>query len=178
MNYKILDKKSKEDVAILFKTAFSASEGENEGELIGNLAAELSSGIDNKEIICIGAYKEELIIGAIFFTRLEFSELTNVYMLAPVAVSPSHQGCGVGQGLIKYGLQELKDRSVAMVVTYGDPSFYSKVGFQALSEAVIQAPLKLSIPEGWQAQSLTEEPIFTINERPVCVKEFNNPVYW
>ena len=39
-------------------------------------------------------------------------------------------------------------------------------------------PLKLSMPEGWQGQSLSGEPIPTIDERPVCAKEFNDPVYW
>lgn len=178
MNYKILDKNSKEEVAALFTSAFSSSEGEKEGKLIGNLASELSSSTDNKDIISIGAYKDESIIGAIIFTRLRFNESIKVYMLAPVAVSTTHQGIGVGQALINYGLKELKNRSVAVVITYGDPSFYSKVGFQALSETVIQAPLKLSMPEGWLGQSLTEEPIPTINERPTCVKEFNDPVYW
>ena len=178
MNYKILDKNSKEDVTGLFTSVFSSSEGENEGKLIGNLASELSSRTDNKEIISIGAYKDELLIGAIIFTRLRFNDSIKVYMLAPVAVSTSQQGKGVGQALINYGLQELKNRSVAVVITYGDPSFYSKVGFQALSETVIQAPLKLSMPEGWLAQSLTEEPIPTIHERPTCVKEFNDSVYW
>ena len=134
--------------------------------------------IDDEEIICFGAYEEESIIGAIFFTRLRLNQALQAYMLAPVAVSTKHQGKGVGQALIKYGLNELKKRSVAVVITYGDPSFYSKVGFQALSENIIQAPLKLSLPEGWLGQSLTEQPIPTINERPRCVKEFNDPVYW
>ncbi len=99
-------------------------------------------------------------------------------MLAPVAISTKHQGKGVGQSLIKHGLNELKNRSTNFVITYGDPSFYSKVGFQHLSENIIQAPLKLSIPEGWLGQSLSEEPILSINERPRCIKEFNDPVYW
>lgn len=77
-------------------------------------------------------------------------------MLAPVAVNTKHQGKGVGKALIKYGLNELKNRSVTVVLTYGDPSFYSKTGFQTLSENVIKAPLKLSKPEGWQGQSLPE----------------------
>lgn len=178
MNYKILDKNSKEEVVILFTSVFSSSEGEKEGELIGNLASELSSRTDNQEIICIGAYEEESIIGAIFFTRLRFNEPVTVYMLAPVAVSTNQQGKGVGQALIKYGLNELKNRSVAVVITYGDPSLYSKVGFQPLSENTIKAPVKLSMPEGWLGQSLTEGPIPTIKERPTCVKEFNDPVYW
>ncbi|MGB5307778.1 MAG: N-acetyltransferase [Arenicellales bacterium] len=178
MNHKILDKNSQEEVTSLFTSVFTASEGEKEGRLIGHLASELSSGIDDEEIICFGAYEEESIIGAIFFTRLRLNQALQAYMLAPVAVSTKHQGKGVGQALIKYGLNELKKRSVAVVITYGDPSFYSKVGFQALSENIIQAPLKLSLPEGWLGQSLTEQPIPTINERPRCVKEFNDPVYW
>jgi predicted N-acetyltransferase YhbS len=178
MDYKILDKNNKEEVRSLFTSVFSSSEGEKEGELIGNLAFELSSRADNQEVICIGAYEEESIIGAIFFTRLSFDEPVMVYMLAPVAVSTKNQGQGVGQALIKRGLNELKNRSVAVAITYGDPSFYSKVGFQALSINTIQTPLKLSMPEGWLGQSLTEKPIPTISERPTCVKEFNDPVYW
>lgn len=178
MNCIILDKNSKEEVARLFTSVFSSSEGEREGELIGSLASELSSRTDNQEIICIGAYEEESIIGAIFFTRLGFDEPVTAYMLAPVAVGIKHQGKGVGRALIEYGLNELKRRSVAVAVTYGDPSFYSKLGFQPLSENIIKAPLKLSMPEGWLGQSLTEEPIPTVRERPACVKEFNDPVYW
>ena len=178
MNHKILDKNSQEKVTGLFTSVFTASEGEKEGRLIGNLASELSSGTDNQEIVCFGTYEEESIIGSIFFTRLRFRDAIQVYMLAPVAVGTEHQGKGVGQALINYGLNELKNRSVAVAITYGDPSFYSRVGFRALSENVIQAPLKLSMPEGWLGQSLTEEPIPTINERPTCVKEFNDPVYW
>ena len=178
MNHKILDKNSQKEVTDLFTSVFTSSEGETEGRLIGKLVSELSSGTDNQEIICFGTYEEGSIIGSIFFTRLRFNEAIQVYMLAPVAVSTKHQGKGVGQALINYGLNELKNRSVTVAITYGDPSFYSKVGFKALPENVIQAPLKLSMPEGWLGNSLTEAPILPINNRPTCVKEFNDPVYW
>lgn len=178
MNHKILDTRNKDEVTHLFASVFASSEGKQEGKLIGNLASELCSNIDNQQIICFGAYENESLIGSIFFTRLQFNQAIRVYMLAPVAVSTKHQGKGVGQALINYGLDELKDRSVNVAITYGDPSFYSKVGFQPLSESVVQAPLKLSMPEGWLGQSLMEDPIPPINERPTCVKEFNDPVYW
>ena len=178
MKHKILDKNSQKEVTSLFASVFTVSEGEKEGRLIGNLASKLSSRIDNQEIICFGTYEKESIIGAIFFTRLRFNEAIQVYMLAPVAVSTTHQGKGVGLALINYGLNELKKRFVAVAITYGDPAFYSKVGFQPLSENIIKAPVKLSMPEGWLGQSLTGEPIPAINERPKCVKEFNDSVYW
>jgi putative acetyltransferase len=178
MIHRILDKSKQKEVEELFTSVFTSSEGEKEGKLIGNLSSQLASNIDNSEIICFGVYENETLIGSIFFTRLQFSTPIQVYMLAPVAVSTEHQGKGVGQALINYGLNELKNRSATIVVTYGDPTFYSKVGFQALSENVIQAPLKLSMPFGWLGQSLMGEPIPTIDERPGCVKEFNNPIYW
>ncbi len=178
MIHRILDKSKQKDIEGLFTSVFTASEGEKEVKLIGNLSSQLASSIDNNEIICFGMKENETLIGSIFFTRLQFSKPIQVYMLAPVAVSAECQGKGIGQTLINYGLNELKRRSADVAITYGDPSYYSKAGFQPLSEHVIQAPLTLSMPFGWLGQSLTGEPIPTINERPVCVQEFNDPVYW
>jgi putative acetyltransferase len=178
MKFKILDKNRKDEVASLFALVFSSSEGEQEGKLIGKLASELASRIDNQEIICIGAYEERVMIGAIFFTRLRFDEPVGAYKLSPVAVSTVHQGKGIGQALISFGLRELKNRGATVAVTYGDPAFYSKVGFQALSEDVIQSPRPLSMPEGWLGQSLSEQPIPILRSRPTCVQEFDNPDYW
>ncbi len=178
MIHQTLNKSKQKEVAELFTSVFSSSEGEKEGRLIGKLSSELASNINDEEIICLGVYESEVLIGSIFFTRLKFDESIQVYMLSPVAVCTEKQGKGIGQELINYGLNELKKRSVNVVVTYGDPSFYSRVGFQALSENVIQAPLKLSMPFGWLGQSLTGGMIPIIHERPICVKPLNDPVYW
>ena len=120
MHLRILDNNSKEEVASLFTSVFSSSEGEQEGRLIGNLASALAARTDNREIICIGAYVDEVLIGAIFFTRLRFDEPIEAFMLAPVAVSTAHQGRGFGQSLIRFGLDELKKRCAMLVVTYGE----------------------------------------------------------
>lgn len=178
MDYRILDTSLKQAISDLFTAVFTSSEGEKEGKLVGRLALELASAIDNEDIIGFGAYENDDLIGAIFFTRLGFAAPTQAYMLAPVAVGTEHQGKGVGQGLINYGLNQLKSRGVEFVTTYGDPAFYARVGFQTLPESVVQAPLKLSMPQGWLGQSLTGGEIPAINERPTCVKPFNNPVYW
>ena len=178
MNFRILDNSSKNAVASLFTSVFSSSEGEQEGKLIGGLASALAARTDNQEIVCIGAYEDGSMIGAIFFTRLRFDEPIKAYMLAPVAVSTAHQGRGTGQAMVRFGLHELKNRSATLVVTYGDPAFYSKAGFQALSEDVIQAPLPLSMPEGWLGQPLSGEAIPILKSRPACTQEFDNPAYW
>lgn len=178
MNYEILDRNCKEVVENLFTSVFSSSEGEQEGKVIGNLVSSLAQNIDNQEIVCIGADVDGVVIGAIFFTRLRFDEPIDVFMLAPVAVSTTCQGRGVGQALINFGLREMRNRSVEIAITYGDPSFYSRVGFKPLSEEIIQAPLPLSMPEGWLGQSLLGESIPVVKSRPTCVREFDNVDYW
>lgn len=178
MMYKALDKSDKKAVAQLFTPVFSSSEGDKEGRLIGKLSFELAAHIDNVDRLGFGVYKPDSLIGALFFTRLQFNEPYEVFMLAPVAVSTQHQRKGIGQALIHYGLGELKKRSVEVAVTYGDPSFYSQLRFQPLPEHSIQAPLTLSMPFGWLGQSLTGEKIPTLHDRPRCVKEFDDPVYW
>jgi len=54
----------------------------------------------------------------------------------------------------------------------------SKVGLKKITENLIKAPLKLSIPEGWLGQSLKEKSIPVIEDRPSCIKAFNNQAYW
>lgn len=176
--HKILNQTYEDEVVSMFTSVFTTSEGDKEGKLIGNLASELSSMIDNQDVICIGTFEDGHLIGSIFLTRLSFPENMQVYMLAPVAVSTRHQRKDVGRALVTYGLNELIRRNVDVVITYGDPGFYSKINFKPLSEAVIKAPFKLSMPEGWLGQSLTEDPIPMISQRPSCVKAFNNPAYW
>ena len=178
MNHRIIRSNSQSEIVHLFTAVFTDSEGQAEGKIIGNLASELSKAIDNKNIVCFATYEHHSLIGSLFFSRLHVKQAINVFMLAPVAVSTNHQGKGVGQSMIHYGLSELKKRTVDVAITYGDPSFYSKVGFSSLSEEVIQAPLKLSMPEGWLGLSLTEDHIPQLHEKPTCVNAFNNPSYW
>ncbi len=178
LHYTTLDQTCQAVAASLFTAVFSGSEGQQKGKLLGKLAAELSALIDDQEVIAMGAELEGALIGCSFFTRLRFHHPIRVFMLAPVAVSTEHQGRGVGRGLIQQGLEELRRRSVAVVVTYGDPAFYGKPGFAPIADGTIQAPLKLSRPEGWLGRSLTGESIPTIQERPSCVEPFRDPVYW
>jgi putative acetyltransferase len=53
-------------------------------------------------------------------------------LLAPVAVDNKIQKKGVGKKIIKFGIKYLKQHKVDILMTYGDPSYYSKVGFKKL----------------------------------------------
>ena len=62
--------------------------------------------------------------------------------------------------------------------SYGDPNYYSKVGFRPISEQVVSAPFKLSQPEGWLAQSLDGGAIKPMQRATTCVEAFNDPAIW
>ncbi len=178
MNIKIIDKTYRTQLNELFHTAFAASDGDKEGELVGNLASELAQKIDNNHIIGVGYFRENDLLGAIFFTRLYFKEPVDVYMLAPVVVGTQYQGNGVGTSLIEWGLTHIRGKHTSFVVTYGDPAYYSRFGFKSLSEKVIKAPLKLSLPHGWQGLAMSTPEIPVLKSKPKCVAGFNHPELW
>lgn len=178
MEFERIGKDRASDLTQLFTSTFGSSEGADEGAVIGSLVAKLSSDIDDLEICCFGAVENQQLVGAIFFTRLHFPDRAPIYILAPVAVSTEHQRSGVGKALIRHGLNELANHGALVAVTYGDPSYYEKVGFKPLSENVLKAPLELSMPHGWLGLSLTQETIQARAERPTCVDAFRDPAYW
>jgi len=167
-----------EQIRQLFTQTFSDSEGPAEGQLIGGLVRNLMASSDTENIIGFIATEGSEIIAGIFFTRLTFESDANAFILAPVAVHTNHQRKGVGQALINYGLEAMKQNGVSLILTYGDINYYSKVGFQQIDESIVKAPLPLTYPHGWLAQSLVSDHIAPIPGNSNCVPEFDNPAYW
>jgi len=168
----------KPEIQDLFTQTFSDSEGQSEGKLIGSLVLDLMNQTDDKDILGFIATENEQIVGCIFFTRLSFDAPVEVFLLSPVAVHSNHQGKTIGQTLINFGLNQLKERGVKLVFTYGDPKFYSQVGFEHVSEDLAKAPFALTQPEGWLCQSLDGSKIEVLSGSSRCVKAFNNPKIW
>jgi predicted N-acetyltransferase YhbS len=162
----------------LFASVFTDSEGEAEGALIGQLAKDLFEKTDEQDLFNFVADDDGRIIGSIFFSRLDFENGIEAFILAPVAVHSDYQGKGIGQALINYGLDELKERGVSVALTYGDPRFYNKVGFLQISHETIRPPFELSQPEGWLGQSLVGDSIETLSGSFTCVEALSNPAYW
>ncbi|MBW4466256.1 MAG: N-acetyltransferase [Pegethrix bostrychoides GSE-TBD4-15B] len=165
-------------IVLLFTSVFAKSEGEDEGALIGQLAKELLEKTDEHDLYCFTAVNNGQIVGSIFFSRLDFENGIESFILGPVAVHNDHQGKGIGQALINHGLSELKRRGVSVAITYGDPGFYKKVGFRPISHDSIKAPFPLSQPAGWLGQSLSGNFIETLSGNCTCVEALSDPKYW
>jgi putative acetyltransferase len=168
-----------QQISELFTAAFSASEGADEGQVIGDFIRNLMQTTPNDDLFVWSAYEGDLLLGCIFLSRLTYEQDDRtVFILSPVAVRTDRQKTGIGRHLIAHGLEHLRKTGVDFVVTYGDPNYYSRTGFRQISEKFAQAPLKLSFPDGWLAQSLSNQ-----DERPLigparCVPALNKPELW
>ncbi|MDI5922188.1 N-acetyltransferase [Halomonas sp. LR5S13] len=166
------------EIQALFVRTFSDSEGPAEGELVGGLVRQLMADTDPRDFLGFVAMEKGLIVGSLFFSRLRFDTPVEAFLLSPVAVQPDYQGQGIGQRLIRFGLDRLKERGVMRVFTYGDPAFYSRVGFRPISEETAPAPFRLSQPEGWLGQSLDGHEMTALAGVPGGVTAFDHPAYW
>lgn len=163
----------------LFAVTFAASEGEQEGALIGQLVRRLLGGTAGRDLFVFTAEDDGTIVGGIAFSRLSYDQdERTVFLLAPVAVAPDQQGKGIGQKLLSHGLAALRSAGIDVAMTYGDPGFYAKVGFMPISEADAPAPFALNHPEGWLAQALTEHTLTPLKGPSRCVEALNDPVFW
>lgn len=165
-------------IATLFVEVFTQAENAAEGKAVGALAYELMTETSKADVSGFIAVEGELLVGSIVFSRLTFVDARQAFILSPVAVHSDHQGKGIGQELIKKGIDILESEGVDLIMTYGDPAFYAKSGFQTVSEQSIPAPFKLSQPEGWLGLSLTHDSLKGTTQRVQCVPPLNKPELW
>lgn len=162
----------------LFNTTFTQSESAEEGLLIEALVKNQLNDTPANDIYVITAEDSDALVGACIFTRLTFEQDDRtVFILAPVAVTTEKQGQGIGKKLLAYGFQVLRDANVDIIMTYGDPNFYSKAGFEAVNESDTAAPFKLEYPHGWLGLSLNSQ-LSPLKGPSHCVSALNNPAYW
>lgn len=178
MKFEAFDNSVTQDVIALYTKVFSDSEGSTEGQIIGELVTNLIATTESDDLLGFVAKDGNAIVGCIIFSRFVVPSGQSAFLLSPVAVNTDTQRTGVGQGLIHYGLQKLEAMSVDLVFTYGDPAYYCKMGFQQITEDIVQPPYKLSQPIGWLAQSLKERRINPMNGETKCVSAFSHAQYW
>ena len=169
----------KSEIGALFKATFAASEGADEGALIGNLSRQLVETTPADDLFVFSACTESQTIGCIIFTKLRFeADRRMVFLLSPVAILPGRQGSGVGSALLTYGLDKLREQGADVAVTYGDPDYYQRVGFEPVDVSIIPPPLSLNQPDGWLAQSLTGETLHPFRGPSRCALALSDPAYW
>ena len=110
-------KENARDIVAMFHQTFSASEGDEAGQIIKDLVADMLGSLDDENIRVFSIIEAGAILGSIIFTRLTYDQdARTVFILAPVAISTNHQAKGLGQRLINHGLKSLRENGVDVVL--------------------------------------------------------------
>ena len=167
------------EISRLFRDTFSASEGAEEGALVGKVAAGLLATTPADSIRVFLAEGDGRILGCGIFSRLDFPEDPHrVMLLSPMAVAIDAQRRGIGQALIAHALDALGKDGADLAATYGDPAYYGRTGFVPVSTRQIAAPLALGFPHGWLARPLRGGDLPALQGPSFCVRALNRPDIW
>ncbi|RBP85535.1 GNAT family N-acetyltransferase [Marinomonas rhizomae] len=100
MKLSLFSESRSQEVIDLFKSVFSASDGEAEGQVIADFVANLIATTKSLDLICCIAEENEILVGCVCFSRFTVPNGQAAFILSPVAVSTDVQGRGIGQKLI------------------------------------------------------------------------------
>lgn len=112
MNFRFSNRNESEQIVSLFTSVFSDSEGEAEGALIAKLVEDLLETTEANDLFVFVASDAEVITGSIIATRMPTEKENEIFLIAPVAIHTEYQGQGLGQTLIKYGIEKLREKGV------------------------------------------------------------------
>jgi putative acetyltransferase len=110
---------------------------------------DLRESLTSEPGLSVVAIDEDRVVGHALFTRNLLDtprQLVDIQVLSPIGVLPAYQRQGIGSALVRFGLQELAQRAVPMVVLEGSPDYYARFGFMAGNRFGLRRP-SLRIPE-------------------------------
>ena len=117
-----------EAIDTLIRAAFAGTDfgHQGEAELVRMIEAE------GDALVSLVAERDGAIIGHVLFSRMDV-EADGAALsgagLAPVSVAPSSQGQGIGDALIRAGLEALRRQGVAISFVLGHEGYYPRFGY-------------------------------------------------
>lgn len=123
------------DVAAVHEVNAAAFEGPAEAELVDALRAD-PAWLPGLSWVAEGPGGQ--VIGHALLTRCHIGEADAV-ALAPVAVLPAFQKQGVGDAVVRAGLDAARDQGERLAVVLGHPEYYPRFGFVRASSLGIKA---------------------------------------
>lgn len=179
MNIRKAAKSERLEILHIHRESFGASKGPTIAKLVNDLLDDPTAQPINSFVAVI----EQKIVGHILFTRVTVqgasSEIIS-QILAPLAVLPAYQDRGIGQKLINFGLEKLRQDGCQLVFVLGHPEYYPRCGFSPAGQQGFAAPYP--IPEehagAWMVQQLC--PVVIGQERGTvqCSEVLNAPEHW
>lgn len=103
----------------------------------------LRQGVTPIHALCFTARVGGRLAGAIRFWPVSIGGVTDAVLLGPIAVHPSHEGCGIGSRLIRKGLGSAAQDGDRIVVAIGDPRYLGRFGFRRARDSGLSFPFAI-----------------------------------
>lgn len=152
----------------------------NEATRVATLACDLLDASTFPPTISLVVEVDSHVVAHVAFSPIRFAgggDLTG-FLLAPLAVRPDFQRRGLGARLVQSGVERLRGLGTDVVLVYGDPAYYGRLGFTAAEAERFEPPYKLEHPFGWLAAPLNAVRLPEQTVRVSCVGPLCSPVLW
>jgi putative acetyltransferase len=140
----------------------------DEAELVERLRTE------GAVLVSLVAELEKQALGHILFSRMWIDTTAGAVpavALAPMAVLPEYQRRGVGQLLVRRGLDRLSSLGEQIVIVLGHPGYYPRFGFSVEKARCLESPFP---PEAFMALELNLGALNGVQGRVRYPKAFGN----
>lgn len=138
-----------EDVGLVRAVERAAFDGDTEAELVDALVA----GESFVSELSLVAVADGRVVGHVLFTGARAGGVDAV-LLAPLAVLPEWQGCGVGGALVREGLAQATVAGFSIALVLGSPAYYTRFGFEPAQSRRILPPYPVEPSEAWMVAEL------------------------
>jgi len=137
----IIRREKEEDFKSIYEINEKAFKQKEESELIERIR----SGKNFVPELSLVAEENGRILGHILFSKIKIKgeEKYESLALAPMAVLPELQRQGIGEKLVKEGLDKAKELGFDSVIVVGHKDYYPRFGFERASKWNIKCPFQV-----------------------------------
>lgn len=168
------------DLPLIVRVHRSAFNSNIEADLTFNLLKDDTA----TPVVSLLAFKNNVAIGHILFTKVEFKSRRKspvMHLLAPLAVVSEYQNQGVGSMLIRAGIEKLRLLNTKLVFVLGHIDYYPQFGFiRDANRFGFKAPYPIpnEVADAWMVQELVDGAIENYKGEIACAISLDKEEYW
>jgi len=147
---------------------------------VAELVADLLVDPTARPLLSLLAWEGEEPVGHVLFTAasLDGAPPVPVSILAPLAVVPTRQRCGIGGWLIEEGIELLARAGTGLVFVLGHPGYYPRHGFCPAIPLGLHAPYPIEPQEAWMVRALRPGLLGEVAGTVACAVAMDRPEHW
>jgi len=150
-----------------------------EAELVAALLEDPTA----RPVVSLLAEAEGKPVGHILFTSAAVhgdGVIVPASILAPLAVVPEAQRRGIGQALVRAGIEALTALDVGLVFVLGHIDYYPRAGFRPALPLGLRAPYAIdpAVADAWMVQETRPGLLGTVQGTVRCAEALMHPELW